>query len=62
MNFDAFLPSDISAALMAELDIMKEAATSGTMDVSGAPALHAGPGPLCKIMSAPSCGRGIEMH
>ena len=33
MNFNAFLPSDIQAALQAELQIMKEAATSGTMDV-----------------------------
>jgi len=34
MNFEAFLPSDLTQALNRELEIMKEAASSGTMDVS----------------------------
>ena len=34
MNFESFLPSELSQALNRELEIMKEAATSGTMDVS----------------------------
>ena len=38
MNFDSFIPADLKNALEKELDIMKQAATTGSMDV-GAPTL-----------------------
>ena len=33
MNFDSFIPADLKNALEKELDIMKQAATTGSMDV-----------------------------